>query len=198
MRSITLLLTLAAASLPMSATAIQSGLWYQFVSDVNNNVSNGAGDSGVPAGYQDPGLPPWTFTLLSAGSLDVTDAQLVGDSYNVFNGSTLLQYTGQSAPFDPNTNCGLNPTGCFTAAGFSHTTIQLGAGSYSISLRAVDNPQFSSSGFLRVNGTLGTAAPPTTPGTDPPPANDPNAVPEPGTVLLMASALGFLVLRRRK
>lgn len=196
MRSIILLLTLAAATVPLSATAIQAGNWYQFVSLLDNSVTNGAGDSQNPQRFLDPGASPWTFTLLSAGSLDVTDAQIIGDSYNILNNGAQLAFTGQSGVFDPANNCGLDPAACFTAVGFSHTTVQLGAGSYSITLRAVDNPNFSSSGFLRVNGTLGTNTGGGSNGGGNTGGGN-SAVPEPGSLLLAAGALGVLILRKK-
>jgi len=195
------------SSIPISAAPVSTGSWYHVLTGLPSvDGTNGvAGGSGANA-YLDPGAGPWTFSLLNAGTLDVVDGQNPGETYNVFNGNTLLGLTLQGSIFDPFTSCGLAPQDCFTtpdvgnAPVYSRRTYNLLANTpYSIRIQAVDAPAFGSSVFFRVNGTLGTNNPPPPPPPPPPPGGDPNAIPEPTTYALTGTAFAALAwLKSRK
>ncbi len=185
-RSLLLILVLAAATVPASATAILTGnpgQWYNIQATLNNNATGGP--DGSPT-YFAPGDPPWTFTLLSAGTLDFTDAQNSGDQYDVKNNGTLLTSSSGGVAFNPGISCGFDPTQCFGSSNFAHVTaFALAAGSYSLDFVLTSSVPQSSAAFFRINGTAGTS--------------DPGAIPEPSTYVLSASAIGLLAwLKRRR
>ncbi len=184
MQKLSLFLTLALAgvALPASAAAISTGNpgpWYSIQATLNQNATGGP--DGTPA-YFAPGAAPWTFTLLSAGTLDFTDAQNSGDQYDVHNNGNLLTSSSGGVAFDPNTSCDFDPTVCFGSSNFSHVSgFVLAAGSYSLDFVLTSSAPQSSAAFFRINDTLETATP------------------EPSTYVLSASAIGLLAwLKRRK
>lgn len=182
-RSFLILLALAAATVPASATAISTGSptgqWYHILTALNVNA--GPGPDGSPV-YFSPGAAPWTFTLASAGTLDFADAQNGGDSYDVLNNGLLLTSAAKTSEFDGAVSCGFNPAACFGDARFARLIgFNLAAGTYSLDFVATLSPTQSSSAFFRVNGLSGAS------------------VPEPSTYALCASALGLLAhLKRRQ
>ena len=178
--SLLLALALSAASIPASASAINTGQWYHILTSLGNNASGGPDGSPV---YFAPNAPPWTFTLLAAGTLDFTDAQNPGDTVQVFNNGASLTATPAAGAFDPQVSCGFDPTACFADSRFAHVVgFGLGAGSYSLNFVATASPTLSSSGFFRINGTAGTSP-----------------IPEPSTYALTASAaIAIALLNRRR
>lgn len=180
--SLLLVLALAAATVPASATAISTGSptgqWYHILTALNVNA--GPGPDGSPA-YISPGEAPWTFTLTSAGTLDFADAQNGGDSYNVLNNGLLLTSAAKTSEFNPAISCGFDPTACFGSAQFARLVgFNLAAGSYSLDFVATLSPTQSSSAFFRINGAADSA------------------VPEPSSYALSASALGLLAWLKRR
>lgn len=205
-----ILLAAFISAIPSSAAPVTSGSWYHILTTtpLTDATPGVEGGSGMNA-YLNPGTGPWTFSLLNAGTLDVVDAQNPGETYNVFNGNTLLGLTIQGGVFDPFTSCGLAPQDCFTTPDvsgvpvYSRRTYNLLANTpYSLRIQAVDAPAFGSSAFFRVNGTIGTNNPPPPPPPPPPvdpPPTDPNAIPEPTTYALTGTAFAALAwLKSRK
>lgn len=194
-RSLILILALAAV-LPSSAATFVSGTWYHVITNDSANATNGAsGSSGVDT-YVDPGPTPWSFSLLSAGTLEFVDAQFPGDTIQVMNGASSLGVTPQGSIFNPTVNCGFSPTDCLANPDFVRITINLVANTvYSLQFIALDSPLQTSSGFFRITGTFAAEQNP-----DPDPEPQPGAVPEPATYALTGAALavvGYLKARKR-
>lgn len=154
------------------AGPILLGTWYQFFSDPNHSPF-AAGCLGALPG-QCPTVsntvaldsPPWTFTASSPVLLTLTDVHLSGDRFDVFDSGTLLGSTPTVGI--GRINCGFDPNGCLADPNFSHATLELAAGSHSLTV-FVHPAELNVEGFFRL---------------------DP--VPEPSTrVLLSASAWGL-------
>lgn len=185
-----ILLLAALAVLASSATAatIEAGKWYQI--DLMTNTNATPGSNSVPSGaYFSPGLGPWTFNLLSAGTLEVTDAGLTGDYIRVLDGANPFLPNPQPPVVAPE-NCGLDPATCLANPNFWHMTVALNPKAYSLNFVGIDIGNIITSAFFRVTGTLGTVVPPPT---------DPTAVPEPTTYALTGTAvLALAWLKGRK
>jgi hypothetical protein len=97
-RSVLLILALAAATAPLQATAIVADRWYQFISQADNSVLNGSANEPT---YFDPGTVPWTFNLITAGFLQVTEAMIAGETYNIFNNGVQIGFTGTTPQLPP-------------------------------------------------------------------------------------------------
>jgi hypothetical protein len=128
---------------PMHASAINTGIWYEFsFTDVGvqargcfpadtdatalDCIPSSAGNSVfAPA-------PAWTFTLKVAAPLIVTDAFLHGDSFDVQDNGALIFSTPNVAT-DGN-GCGSNPVTCLADPLTSHKIFLLGAGPHSITI----------------------------------------------------------------
>lgn len=196
--SILLLAALAALASSATAATIEAGKWYHIEVMTNTNATPGSNSD--PAGaYFSPGTGPWTFNLLGAGSLEVTDAGLTGDYIRVLDGAAPFLPNPQP-PVVPPENCGLDPAACLANANFWHMTVALAPKAYSLNFAGIDIGNIITSAFFRVTGTLGTVdPPPVDPPVDPPPT-EPNAVPEPTTYALTgtaAFALAWLKARKR-
>jgi hypothetical protein len=185
-----LLTALVSVAIPSSAAAIEANKWYSLSVLKDVPATNGANSS--PAGtFFDPGTGPWTFTLLTAGTLQVTDAEFNGDYISVLDSGTAFTPNPQGPIFNPAANCGLDPAGCFANSDFWHLTVALTPKAYSLTFVGLDVPLQQTTAFFRV---LGTLAAPTDPGnggggnnpTDP---GTPGAVPEPTTYALCGLAL---------
>jgi hypothetical protein len=173
----------ALASSPASAGPIATGDWLEFgFTDVGAlatgcDPADPAGpfcisSSGTPTNPLD--APPWTFTAPGGGvQLTVTDAFLSGDRFQLFDfgvsiGLTSLPAAGIAV------DCGDDPVPCLANPAMSHGVFLLGAGNHSLTLR----PTLSlggGSGYLRVD-----------------------VVPEPATLLLVATGFGLTVIRRAR
>lgn len=127
---------------------------------------------GAPTSFLD--APPWTFVAPAGGSLlTVTDAFQSGDRFEIFDFGASIGLT--SAPAT-GADCGDDPFVCLATPGISFANFLLAAGNHSITVVPTDAPGGGGSGYLGVN-----------------------AVPEPGSWLLLVSGCGvLLVLRSRR
>ena len=119
--------------------------------------------------------PPWTFTLLGAGFITVTDAALSGDVFDVFDFGVLIGST-PNVPI-AGTICGVDPVPCSMDPNVSHGVFSLTAGPHSITIS--ERGGLCCVGYFRVDETI----------------------PEPTTLLLLVSGLGgaiSLAVRKRK
>jgi PEP-CTERM motif len=119
--------------------------------------------------------PPWTFTLLGQGFITVTDAALSGSAFDVFDFGVLIGST-PTVPF-AGTNCGGDPVPCSTDPNVSHGVFSLAPGAHSITI--IERGGFGGAAYFRVDDTI----------------------PEPTTLLLLASGLGGAISvagRKRK
>jgi uncharacterized membrane protein YgcG len=217
MRIILPLLALVIVSGRLEAAAIQPAIWYNVQSLADNSVIGGVAGTGFSA----PGASPWTFTLIGNATLEFTDADFVGDSYRVFNNGAALNtspansnFTGQSDPFNPATNCGLDPAACFADTRFSNEVFTLAGAlgtNFSLTFTAVDNPLFGSNAFFRVvlgqgasftssmGGTTTSGGGTTTSGGGTTIGGGGGGeVPEPSTYALVGASLAWLAYARRK
>ena len=107
--------TLSAISLmaaPTTAVALDLNQWYTGSFTASNTPllgSDAFGSHGpvLPNGFGDPlgtSNPPWTFTLTSSGTLTVTDMQVSGDRFELFDNGIAM--TPAASPF---TAPGQNP-----------------------------------------------------------------------------------------
>jgi YVTN family beta-propeller protein len=125
--------------------------------------------SGTPTGFLD--APPWTFAAPASGSLlTITDAFQSGDRFEIFDFGASIGLT--SAPVN-GADCGDDPLACLATPGISFGNFLLASGNHSITIVPVLAPGGGGSGYLGVD-----------------------AVPEPGSWLLLGSGLGVVLLIR--
>jgi hypothetical protein len=172
----------ALASAPASAGPITFGQWLEFgFIDVGTpatgcDPADPAGpfciaSSGTPTSFLD--APPWTITAPSSGFiLTVTDAFTSGDQFQLFDFGVPIGLTSFVAPGV--VDCGDDPAICLANAGISHAQFALGAGAHSLTLRPTISEGGGGAGYLRAD------------------------VPEPTTMMLVATGFGLTVLRRRR
>lgn len=191
-RSLLLLPTLLWMALPATPAVIDSGVWYSLTVSTGINADPGANSD--PAGaFFSPGLGPWTFNLISAGTLEVVDADLNGDYISVRDGVTPFLPNPQGPVFN-GSNCG-TPTECLANANFWRLSVALAPKAYSLTFVGIDVLNITTTAFFRVTGTVDNVVPP--PPTEPPPT--PNAIPEPSTYALTGTAFAALAwLKSRK
>lgn len=128
--------------------------WYQFFSDPNHSPF-AAGCLGALPG-QCPAVtntvpldsPPWTLTASSPVLLTLTDVHLSGDRFDAFDSGTLLGSTPTVGI--GGTSCGLDPNGCLADPNFSHATLELAAGSHSLTV-FVHAAELNVEGFFRLD-----------------------------------------------
>ncbi len=121
--------------------------------------------------------PPWTFTALVPETLNVTDALLAGDAFDVFDfGAPIL--STPSVDSTTGHTCGPNPDPCFADPNMSHGSVGLAVGGHSLTITARDSPFGSGIGYFQTTAAV---------------------VPEPGSSMLLGSGLlpALVALRRR-
>ena len=174
------LLLVFTSSAPALASTIGLSTWYEFGFDPNHSpLAAGcqpADPTGVPCrvgiGSTSLGSNPWTISTESLVGMNVTDAFLAGDFFDVFDFGVLIGSTASVAA--NGANCGLDPSTCVEAPGLSHASFVLPAGAHSITI-GVHEAQILGEGFFRLD-----------------------TVPEPSTSGLMTLLLLAILLGRRR
>jgi YVTN family beta-propeller protein len=170
-----------ALTLPASASTISPGIWQEFsFTDVDTNATgcdpaDPAGgfctpSSGTPTTFL--GAASWTFLAPAQGAiLTVTDAFTAGDRFEIFDFEDSLGLT--SMP-EGETDCGDDPVPCLSTPGISHGSFFLSEGIHSLNI-VTRLSTGGGSAYLEID-----------------------AVPEPGTWLMMGAGLIALALARTK
>ncbi len=169
-----------------NAGPITAGTYYQFGFDVAGSPATGcdpadpAGafctpSSGTPTSFAD--APAWSFTAPASGSeLTVTDAFESGDRFEIFDSGVSLGLT--SAPGAAGVvDCGDDPVPCLADPSISHGSFLLAAGAHDITIVAAESPSGLGAGYFIVDATA-------------------VALPEPGSLALLALASAGLLLAR--
>jgi hypothetical protein len=162
----------------VQADPITPGIWYEFQYNIFGDPNATGCISGPTMCIPSPSgnsqfapNSPWTFTLAGPGLITVTDAGLAGDAFDVFDFGVLIGST-PAVPFAGGL-CGGDPVPCSTDPNTSHGVFSLTAGPHSITIRA--RIMFCCVGYFRVE-----------------------EIPEPTTMLLLATGLGGAIGLIRK
>ena len=157
------------------------GTWYNFKTASGVDFGAGAGfaynhtsASGI---YENPGLPPWTFTAGSGGALlTVLDGGELGDIYKVWDFGTSIGATSFVNPGVPGSHaCGDFPSPCLADALMSRGFFALLPGPHSITISIQSTPYPDSNlSWFRVEQV--------------------SVVPEPETGILALLGFGFLLM----
>jgi hypothetical protein len=168
-------------------TDVSTNNWYEFTVDTLTSTSGGT----EWIDYTNGSALNFNFTINAGyvGSLTVVDTGFAGDTFNVFNGTTLLGNTSTVpvVAYDPLLQGITNADAALADSSFSRGTFVLGAGTYSIN-GALLQSVLDAPGGAPLNATIGdlrlTVA----------------AVPEPEAFALLLAGLGLVgfVTRRRK
>ena len=174
----------AAFAGPAKATVVTDGVWYEFAVDgvgssaTGCNPADPAGpfcisSSGTPTEFAP--APAWGIALLNGGTLTVTDAFLNGDIFDIFDFGVLI---GSTSPIGGAADCGDDPVVCLADAGMSSGLFALGTGAHSLTIVAAQAPSSSAVGYFRIDPLA--------------------AVPEPSTIGLLGSVVGFALWCRSR
>lgn len=126
------------------------------------------------------------YTFVGAGTVTVLDGFKSGDSFTVFDGSTLLGNTSTPVLGD---KCGASTAKCLADSNFSRGVFTLGQGNHAINIVTLTSPFFSGAAFIGLDVSGGSTA---GGGTTSP-------VPEPGSLILLGTgALSLFGAARRK
>ena len=121
-------IALGAVSAPaQAADNIVLNTWYAFNFQATGSALNGGGIPGTsPNGLAAP-QTPWTITLSGPGKLTVTDVEIPGDQFTLYDNGVLLGTTSAPTP-----DFGVNVGECISCAlgdpEFSKGVFLLGAG----------------------------------------------------------------------
>jgi hypothetical protein len=171
-----------------AATLASNGTWQSF------DVSGGIFGLSLSGGNEwidiNDGSPlRFTFTIGSGqvGLLTVVDTAFAGDTFNVFNGASLLGAT-TAVPvgiYDPFATATVDPDLALANSSFSRGIFTLGAGGYNIT-GVLNQSVLESVGGAPLNSTSGnirlTVAP----------------IPEPETYAMLLAGLGLLGVAARR
>jgi hypothetical protein len=149
-----------------AATLVVDGGWTLF-------LFGGSGSNITDSGT---GALSYDFLLGDTATLNVTDAFVVGDVFQIFDNGVSLFTTG---PFNLAGGTTSDPDTAFAGSIYSHGSIVLGAGSHSITGIATSSPTGSGGAYIElVKG---------------------GAVPEPATWAMMIAGFGMVgyMARRR-
>ena len=186
-RTITLacLLVFALSNGSASATPITAdGTWRQFLFDAGDTATGCFGGCIATTNpvATDALSPPWTFS--GTATVTVLDLFIQGDTFELFD--NLVSLGVSSIPGDDNT-CVANITCALADPGYSRLVVDLGPGPHSLTI----NNLISAS--LNGGAAVFQVAPSTITSPDP----IPSTVPEPTSMLLVASGLAGCVARFR-
>jgi hypothetical protein len=166
-----LALALTGAMSSARADPIVTGLWYTF----GFNGTGSALISGTPGftlgniGVFAPNAP-WTINLAGPFQLIVTDGFSAGDQFQLFDNNVSIGSTNAVATSQGDV-CGNAVLSCLANPLLSHGTFLLGAGNHSLTGIVTNSPFGGGAGFFIIRAV---------------------AVPEPGSLALVALALGLL------
>ena len=158
------------------------GPWLEFAYADSGTPAFGCDGACVPSSGGDSieaGDPAGTFTSTVPVTVTITDAFFSGNSFELFDGSTLI---GSTPSVDIGySSCGSDadgsdPAACSMDPNFSSGVFSLGAGDHSLTIDALDSPFGGGAAYFSVDS-----------------AAAPSPVPEPTTALLVLSgALALL------
>jgi hypothetical protein len=166
-----------------AAGPIVPGVWYEFgftdpgVSPTGCQPADPAGgfcteSSGTPTTFAD--APPWTFFAAAPTTLTVTDAFESTDRFEVLDLGIPIGMTSPPAA-GAVVDCGDDPVICLGTAGMSTGVFALAAGPHSFTIVPLESGS-GGAAYFEVAG----------------------AVPEPTSVLLLATGLAAAAFRRRR
>jgi hypothetical protein len=187
-RSLMLATVLAATSLASQATTVNlaaDGQWNAFTVDALSSLSGGVewidGNDSNAQGFGSALNYSFTIAAGQQGLLTVVDANFAGDTFQVFNQGVLLGTTSAvpQTSYDTALDLGDDHDAALLSPAFSHRTFALGAGTYSISGALAQSVLLDGQDLNATGGALKLSV---------------SAVPEPGTGILLLSALGVIGL----
>ena len=145
-----LLLLLSVPIAPVEGAIITfDGPWYAFqFSGAGSYAIDGGADS-PPSSWVDTVFadsPPWTFT--GPGVFQITDIAAHGDSFSVFDHSTLVFSTPIVAASEGSV---VDPYAAFNDPLYSSASYNFGSGEHSITIRVDNSPFFGGRASFRLN-----------------------------------------------
>lgn len=161
------------------ATPIAFGTWYVFCFGGAGTLAGGTGSCGVGPNSSPVGAPPWMITTTGPAVVRITDLYLSGDKFTLRDFGADLMTT---STVGSHSGCSGDPDLCYGDPAMSWGSVAIGAGSHSFDIFIDASPHGSGAAAFRVDHA------------------GPGVVPEPSTIVLVASGLlgVFGVARRRR